>query len=124
MPGQLNYAVAPAYATNAAAYPLDFTEFPVIAAVLLHIVTFGLFTIIYFNLMHDKMPKLRQDDPSAGKGVGFCFIPFFNWYWLFFTFTRLERRMEEQRVRVGGSRRPRRRETATGSGFPSPRVRR
>lgn len=99
--GQLNYAVPSVYAHNPAAYPLDFSEFPVAVAVLLHIFTFGLFSLIWFNLMHDKMPRLRHDDPSGGKGVGFCFIPFFNLYWIFFTLTRLERRIEEQRVARG-----------------------
>ena len=42
------------------------------------------------------MPKLRQDDPSAGKAVGFMFIPLFNIYWIFFTFTRLVKRIDEQ----------------------------
>jgi hypothetical protein len=52
------------------------TAFPVAAAVLLHYVTLGIFTLIWLNLMHGKMCRVRTDDPSAGKAVGFCFIPF------------------------------------------------
>ena len=73
-------------------------EFPVAAAVVLQIITLGFFGLIYWNLMHDKLPKNRHDDPSGGKALGFCFIPFFNLYWIFFTVLRLVDRINEQRV--------------------------
>jgi serine/threonine protein kinase len=73
-------------------------EFPVAAVVVLQIITGGLFGLIYWNLMHDKLPKNRHDDPSGGKALGFCFIPFFNLYWIFFTVLRLVDRINEQRV--------------------------
>ncbi len=77
--------------------PHQLTTFPVAAAVLLHFLTLGIFTLVWLNLMHGKMGRVRDDDPSAGKAVGFCFIPFFNLYWLFFTYRRLCLRLDEQR---------------------------
>ena len=77
------------------------TTFPVAIAILLHFVTFGIFTFIWLNLMHGKMCRVRADDPSAGKAVGFCFIPFFNLYWIFFTYRRLCLRIDEQRGLYG-----------------------
>ena len=67
------------------------------AVVLLNYVTLGIFNLIWFGLMHDKMPKIRHDDPSAGKAIGFMFIPFFNLYWMFFMYCRLCDRIAEQR---------------------------
>lgn len=77
------------------------TTFPVAVAILLHFVTFGIFTMIWLNLMHGKMCRVRADDPSAGKAIGFCFIPFFNLYWIFFTYRRLCLRIDEQRDLYG-----------------------
>jgi hypothetical protein len=77
------------------------SAFPVAVAVLLHYVTFGIFTLIWLNLMHGKLCRVREDDPSAGKAVGFCFIPFFNFYWIFFTYRRLCLRIDEQRALYG-----------------------
>jgi hypothetical protein len=81
--------------------PHQLTTFPVAVAVLLHFVTFGIFTLLWLNLMHGKMCRVRDDDPSAGKAVGFCFIPFFNLYWIFFTYRRLCLRIDEQRDLYG-----------------------
>jgi hypothetical protein len=81
--------------------PHQLTTFPVAVAVLLHFVTFGIFTLFWLNLMHGKICRVRTDDPSAGKAVGFCFIPFFSWYWIFFTFRRLCLRIDEQRDLYG-----------------------
>jgi hypothetical protein len=81
--------------------PHQLTTFPVAVAVLLHFLTFGLFTMFWLNLMHGKMCRVRADDPSAGKAVGFCFIPFFNLYWIFFTYRRLCLRIDEQRDLYG-----------------------
>jgi hypothetical protein len=77
------------------------TTFPVAVAILLHFVTFGIFTFFWLNLMHGKMCRVRADDPSAGKAIGFCFIPFFNLYWIFFTYRRLCLRIDEQRGLYG-----------------------
>ena len=47
------------------------------------------------------MPKTRHGDPSAGKAIGFLFIPFFNLYWSFFTSLRLVDRVNQQRLARG-----------------------
>ena len=70
--------VVPVGAPQAAMHWLS--SFSVAGVVLLHFVTFGIFTMIWFNLMHGKMPMTRHDDPSAGKAIGFMFIPFFYLY--------------------------------------------
>jgi hypothetical protein len=81
--------------------PHQLTTFPVAVAILLHYLTFGIFTLIWLNVMHGKMCRVRSDDPSAGKAVGFCFIPLFNLYWIFFTYRRLCLRIDEQRALYG-----------------------
>ncbi len=73
-------------------------RFSVAAVVVLSIVTLGIFNLIYFGLMHDKMAKLRYNDPSAGKAIGYMLIPFFSLYWMFFIYIRLCDRIAEQRV--------------------------
>jgi Domain of unknown function (DUF4234) len=77
------------------------TSFPVALVILLHYMTCGIFTLIWLNLMHGKLPRVRSDDPGAGKAIGFCFIPFFNLYWIFFTYRRLCLRVDEQRELYG-----------------------
>jgi len=100
-PGQVQPPplTSPTGATTAS--PHQLTTFPVAVAILLHYMTFGIFTIIWLNLMHGKMCRVRADDPSAGKAVGFCFIPLFNLYWIFFTYRRLCLRIDEQRGLYG-----------------------
>ena len=83
------------------AYRHQLTDFPVAALVLLHIFTCGIFTFIWLNMQHGKMAKVRTDDPSAARAVGFGFIPFFNLYWMFFTYRRLCLRVDEQRESYG-----------------------
>lgn len=73
-------------------------QFSVPVAILLHYLTLGIFTLIWLNLLHGKMPQVRQDDPSAGKAIGFCFIPVYSLYWVFFTYHRLCVRINEQRA--------------------------
>jgi hypothetical protein len=76
-------------------------EFPVWAVVLLTIFV-PFFALIWLGLMHDQLPKNREDDPSGGKAIGFGFIPFFNiWYWNFVNYPRLVLRINEQRVAAG-----------------------
>jgi hypothetical protein len=77
------------------------SPFSVAAVVVLHLLTSGLFSIIYFPLLHGRMPQIRRNDPSAGKAFGFLFIPLFNIYWYFFVFLRLEDRINEQRGFAG-----------------------
>ena len=71
--------------------------FPVVAVILLHYVTLGIFSIFWINLTHGKLPRVRSDDPSGGRALGFSFIPFFNLYWIFFSYLRLCTRIDEQR---------------------------
>lgn len=82
-------------------YAHQLKSFPVVAVVLLHFLTFGLFSFFWLNALHGRMPRVRTDDPSGGKAVGFCFIPFFNLYWIFFSFRRLCLRIDEQRQLYG-----------------------
>lgn len=102
-PQQAYYAyspqVVPMGSPQAAMHWLS--SFSVAGVVLLHLVTMGLFPMIWFNIMHGKMPMTRQDDPSAGKAIGFMFIPFFNFYWIFFTYLRLIDRINYQRAARG-----------------------
>jgi hypothetical protein len=63
--------------------------FPVWAAGLLHLCTFGLFSIIFYGIQQGKMPRAAHDDPTAAQSIGFQFIPFFNLYWTFFNTLRL-----------------------------------
>ena len=76
-------------------------KFPIVASVLLHYLTFGTFSAIFYNFQHGNLPRLRHDDPGAGKAIGFLFIPFFNLYWVFFTYIRLCDRIAEQRMFLG-----------------------
>ncbi|HWE95507.1 MAG TPA: hypothetical protein VG269_16195 [Tepidisphaeraceae bacterium] len=79
----------------------ELNTFSIPAVLVLHFVTSGLFTLIWFQLMHGKMPKNRPDDPSGGKAVGFMFIPIFSIYWIFFANLRLIDRINEQRHFAG-----------------------
>jgi hypothetical protein len=74
---------------------------PGVVVILLHYFTCGIFPLIWFGLMHGRLPQTRPDDPSAGKAIGFMFIPFFNLYWLFFSYIRLCDRIDEARIRAG-----------------------
>jgi len=69
--------------------------------VFLHYITLGIFSEIWLNLYHGKMPKRRPDDPSAGRAVGFLFIPFYGLYWIFFTHLRLCDRLNQERAQAG-----------------------
>ncbi len=71
-------------------------SFPAWAAVLLHFLTLGMFPLIHFGLQHDRLPLVEKDDPSAGKAIGFSFIPYFNLYWVVFNTLRLTDRINLQ----------------------------
>jgi hypothetical protein len=70
--------------------------FPVWLVGVLNVITFGLFNLIHFGLMHDRLPRIARDDPSAGKAIGFQFIPLFNLYWMFFNSLRFTDRLNLQ----------------------------
>jgi hypothetical protein len=84
------------------------TKAPIGQFLLWNFLSLNIFGAIYLNLLHGRMPRLRANDPSAGQAIGFLFIPFFNFYWLFFTYLRLVDRLDEQRamrgIRPGGIR--------------------
>lgn len=61
----------------------DLKHFPTWIVVVLHILTFGLFTVFYQGLKLSKLPIVKHDDFTAAKGIGFNFIPFYNLYWVF-----------------------------------------
>jgi hypothetical protein len=76
--------------------PHSVEAFPVWLAILLHFLTFGLFSLVHFSNLHDRLPKAEQDDPSAAKAIGFSFIPYFNLYWIVFNVLRLADRINLQ----------------------------
>jgi len=58
--------------------------FSSVGAVLIDLVTCGgLFGTIFYGLKFDDLPKASREDFGAGKGIGFMFIPYFNFYWQF-----------------------------------------
>ena len=71
-------------------------DFPVAGAVLLHIFTLGIFSLIYYGIAHSKFPKIKQNDFSVGRAIGFSFIPFFSIYWKFVFWLRLVDRINLQ----------------------------
>ncbi|QOV89498.1 GYF domain-containing protein [Humisphaera borealis] len=97
-PQQVGYAnpYAPAGSTSH-----TLTSFSTVGVVILHWVTLGVFSFIYQMMKHGSLPVRRPDDPSAGKAIGFMFIPFFNLYWLFFANLRLIDRINEERRQAG-----------------------
>lgn len=74
------------------------TTAPIGQFLLWNFLSFNIFGAVYLNLLHGRMPRLRHNDPSAGQAIGFLFIPFFNLYWMFFTYLRLVERLDEQRA--------------------------
>ncbi len=59
------------------------TSFSTAGAILLDIFTCGLFGLIFYGIKFSDLPKISRNDFGAGKGIGFCFIPYFNFYWIF-----------------------------------------
>jgi hypothetical protein len=59
-------------------------KFPVWAVSLLHLISFGLSSLILFGIQQGNLPRLKHNDPSTAEAIGFQFIPFFNLYWVFF----------------------------------------
>ena len=75
--------------------------FPTPVVILLHFITVGIFTLVYFGLKHSKLPMIKHDDFGAGKAIGFMFIPFFNLYWQFRFWLRLVDRVNFQFTLIG-----------------------
>lgn len=74
----------------------ELVPFSVPLAILFHFLTLGIFTTIFCGLKHSRLPLIKQDDFTAGKGIGFLFIPFFNFYWVFIFWLRLVDRINFQ----------------------------
>jgi hypothetical protein len=72
------------------------STFSVAAVVIFHFLTLGIFTTIYMGLKHSRLPLIKPNDFSAGKAIGFLFIPFFNIYWFFVFWLRLVDRINFQ----------------------------
>jgi hypothetical protein len=79
------------------------SRFPVWLVVVLHFLTLGIFTFIYQGLKLSKLPLLRENDFGAGKGIGYCFIPFYDWYWMFRFVNAINDRLNFQ-LRLRGDR--------------------
>lgn len=93
------YRVGPAHLTpgeRAALSVHQLQPFPVWAAVLAHLGTFGMFSMVHFSMIHDKLPQAEADDPSGAKAIGFSFIPYFQLYWWVFNTLRLTDRLNLQ----------------------------
>ncbi|HEU4965267.1 MAG TPA: hypothetical protein VFV52_15670 [Bacilli bacterium] len=73
-----------------------FTNFPTVLVIVLHFLTGGIFSFIYLGLKHSQVPMIKANDFSAGKAIGFMFIPFFNLYWIFMFHVRLVNRINLQ----------------------------
>ena len=71
-------------------------RFSTVGAILLHYVTLGIFSFVYYGMKHDDLPKLKSDDPNALMAVGLMFVPLFNLYWQFMLWVRLVRRLQFQ----------------------------
>ena len=71
-------------------------DFPVVAAIILHYLTLGIFSFIFYGLKHDDLPKLKNDDPNGLAAALLMFVPLFNYYWRFMCWVRLVRRLEFQ----------------------------
>lgn len=74
----------------------ELRSFPVWAAMLLHVVTFGLWSLVHFGRMHGQLPKLREDDPTAARAILVFFVPYVGLWWSFFAPMRLVDRINLQ----------------------------
>jgi len=72
------------------------TTFSVPVAVVLSILTINFFFVINYSLKHGKMPKIARNDPSGAMALVLLLLPFFNFYWVFFMWTRLVDRINYQ----------------------------
>ena len=79
------------------------SRFPTWLVVVLHFLTLGIFTLIYQGLKLSKLPRVRENDFGAGKGIGYNFIPFYNLYWVFRFVNAINDRLNFQ-LRLRGER--------------------
>lgn len=69
--------------------------FPIFPLLLLHALTFGIFSFFWVLSRHGTIPKFRIDDPSPFKAIALCFVPFYNLYWIVVVFVRLVDRVNQ-----------------------------
>lgn len=74
----------------------DLRSFSVPLAILFNFLTLNIYATIACGLKHSKLPLIKRDDFTAGKAIGFLFIPFFNFYWVFVFWLRLTDRINFQ----------------------------
>ena len=74
--------------------------FPVGVLLFMHFVTAGLFSFVWIVTLHGRLHRFQQSDLSAGRALGFSFVPFFNFYWYFIVFMSLCDRLNAIRSRV------------------------
>lgn len=93
--------VLPAATRRAGAAGTGLQPFPIALVVLLTVITLGVFGLIWVNLQHGRLPRVRPDDPTAGQAIGYLFIPVYGLYWVFHTHLRLCDRLDEARRAAG-----------------------
>lgn len=70
--------------------------------VALHVLTFGLSSLVHFARMSDRLPRLSHDDPTGLKAALGFLLPYYNLYWLFAYPLRLADRINLQ-LRLRGA---------------------
>jgi hypothetical protein len=70
--------------------------FSVLLVLLVHVLTFGMATPFLMARKFALLPRIRSDDFSTAKAVGFLFIPIYSLYWVFVLCRRLADRLTLQ----------------------------
>lgn len=63
---------------------------------LLHILTLGAFTVIYFGLKHSRLPRVEKQDWGAWRAIGPMCVPILNVLWSYLFWFGLARRLAFQ----------------------------
>ncbi|MBD3259489.1 hypothetical protein GF371_02545 [Candidatus Woesearchaeota archaeon] len=71
-------------------------QFSPAAAIILHFITFGIFTWIYYGLQHGRLPKAHPKDFGSAAAILLMLVPFFNLYWIFMFWLKLADRVNFQ----------------------------
>lgn len=88
---------------------------PIWKLLTLHLLTFGVSSVVHFARMSERMPQLSQDDPTSLKAALGFFLPYYNLYWLFAFPLRLTDRINLQ-FRLRGAPPPISRELVVAAG--------
>lgn len=94
------------------------TPTPLWKLLTLHMLTFGISSVVHFARMSERLPQLSQDDPTALKAALGFFLPYYNLYWLFAFPLRLTDRINLQ-FRLRGAPPPVSRELVVAAGVLS-----